>query len=319
MLAETTTPTTRRKTTSTPRYRRIVFTLNNYTDEEYQTLLNWQPTWLVLGREKGAEGTPHIQGAALLGQQMTLPQLKKVPGLARAHIETMYGTPEQSLAYCTKEDTAPYVYGDLPRPGKRSDVADAVTAVQGGATMEALASTQGVAVVKFYKGLTTLRSLLSPRRDSPPDVYWLYGKTGTGKTRCAFLYAERLQPNSVWFSNGSLQWFDGYDGQATAILDDFRPKGVKFDWLLRLLDRYPMQVPFKGGFVNWSPRCIIFTSPLSVLDTFEARNKHLPEDIAQLQRRVTREYELPDDATAFLDLLGSTDPLEGEGSLLESA
>lgn len=311
MLAET---TSRKQY----RYRRIVFTVNNYTDEEYQTLLNWQPTWLVLGREKGAEGTPHIQGAAILGSQMSLAALKKVPGLARAHIETMYGSPEQSLAYCTKEDTAAYTYGTLPTPGKRSDVADAVMAVQGGAGLEELATTQGVAVVKFYKGLTTLRSLLAPKRDAPPSVFWLHGKTGTGKTRCAFLYAERLRPNSVWISNGALQWFDGYDGQETAILDDFRPKGVKFDWLLRLLDRYPMQVPFKGGFVNWAPRCIIVTTPLPLVDTFEARNKHLPEDIAQLERRVTKQFELPDDAAAFLDLLGVPDGNAQEDSMVES-
>jgi len=300
------------------RYRRIVFTVNNYTAAEYASLCAWTPTWLVIGKEKGEQGTPHLQGAAILGQQMYLAAIKKIPGLERARIEPMRGSPEHSLAYCSKEDAAPYIYGTLPQPGKRTDVAMAVEAVQEGQTMVDLATTNGIAVVKYFKGLTVLRSLLVPHRTEPPLVYWLHGATGTGKTKCAFLHAESVCPSSVWISSGSLQWFDGYDGQHTAIIDDFRPKGVKFDWLLRLFDRYPMLVPFKGGFVNWGPKVIIVTTPHPLVDTFEARSKHLPEDIAQLERRVTRSFCFPDDEAAFLDMSGGSGGSCGEDEVLET-
>lgn len=298
------------------RYRRIVFTVNNYTEAEYAALRAWTPTWLVIGREKGEQGTPHLQGAAILGKQMDLSTLKKIPGLARAHIEQMRGSPEHSLTYCSKEDVAPYVYGTMPQPGKRTDVAMAVEAIQEGQNMTELAATNGIAVVKYFKGLTVLRSYLAPVRTEPPLVYWLHGATGTGKTKCAFLYAESVCASSVWITSGNLQWFDGYDGQYTAIIDDFRPKGVKFDWLLRLFDRYPMLVPFKGGFVNWGPRVIIVTTPHPLVDTFESRNKHLPEDIAQLERRVSGCFCFPDDEAAFLALSRSTDGSVGEEVLL---
>ena len=50
-----------------------------------------------------------------------------------------------------------------------------------------------------------------------------------------------------------MDWFDGYDGQDTAIFDDFRASGNRFSYILRLIDRYPMDVPVKGGFVYWNP------------------------------------------------------------------
>lgn len=85
---------------------------------------------------------------------------------------------------------------------------------------------------------------------------------------------------------GSL-WFDGYMGQEVAVFDDFRPWWCRFDYLLRLLDRYPMQVPVKGGFVNWIPEIIIITTQKSIRDTFTGEYR-TDEDIRQLERRVQR-------------------------------
>lgn len=44
--------------------RRIVFTLNNYTPEEYEHLCEIARTtkWFIMGMEVGENGTPHLQG-----------------------------------------------------------------------------------------------------------------------------------------------------------------------------------------------------------------------------------------------------------------
>lgn len=44
--------------------RRFVFTLNNYTVDEYDALCSFGSTcsWFIMGIEKGASGTPHLQG-----------------------------------------------------------------------------------------------------------------------------------------------------------------------------------------------------------------------------------------------------------------
>jgi len=36
---------------------------------------------------------------------------------------------------------------------------------------------------------------------------------------------------------------------------------VTFPFFLRLLDRYPIEVPIKGGHANWIPEVIIITCP----------------------------------------------------------
>lgn len=48
-----------------------------------------------------------------------------------------------------------------------------------------------------------------------------------------------------------------------------------------------MQVPIKGGFVNWIPEIIIITTQKSIRDTFVGEYR-TDEDLRQLERRVTR-------------------------------
>lgn len=208
----------------------------------------------------------------------------------------MRGTPEDSLVYCTKQDSEAFVYGSLPEPGKRNDLKAACAEISAGKTLKELTENESgqVAIVKFYKGLTVLRSLVQRERERPPFVLWLSGKTGSGKTRSVFELGRILvggRDEDIWISSGGLRWFDGYDGQRVAIFDDFRSKHVtSFAFLLRLLDRYPLRVEFKGGFVNWSPEFIFITCPDSTSRCFAQRKEHIPEDIAQLDRRIDYEF-----------------------------
>lgn len=285
------------------RLRRIVFTLNNWTEAEYSALTEdfaLQCKWIVIGKEVGEEGTPHLQGAAILGNQMTFTRLKGCPGLSRAHIEPMRGTPQDSMAYCSKEDESPFVHGELPQPGKRNDLRSATDRILQGASVMDLAKDPEAAtvVVKYHKGLTVLRSLVTPKRTHKPTIIWLWGPTGLHKTRCALKSGRAMARalgrgrESVWMSSGGLRWFNGYDGQAVAVLDDLRAKHVpSFAFFLRLLDRYPMDVEFKGGFVAWVPQVIFITCPYSPDLAFATRAQHVPEDMAQLHRRIDKVIE----------------------------
>lgn len=285
------------------RIRRFCFTLNNWTDAEYAELTEdfaLQTKWLIVGKEVGEGGTSHLQGACILGAQWAFSRLKAVPCLRRAHIEIMRGEPEDSLAYCSKEDAAPFVHGTMPVPGKRNDLRLATDRILAGASVKDLAMDAEAAtvVVKFHKGLTVLRSLVTPKRQEKPVIVWLWGPTGVHKTRCALKSGRAMARalgrgvDDVWMSSGGLRWFDGYDGQSVVVLDDIRAKQcTSFAFFLRLLDRYPMSVEFKGGFVNWVPRVIFITCPYSPDLCFATRATHVPEDIAQLHRRIDRVIE----------------------------
>lgn len=280
------------------RITRIVFTLNNYTPEEWKWFTEeWsnQSQWGIIGREVGEQGTPHLQGACILGTRMAFSRLKTLTGFKRCHIEPMRGRVEDSVAYCSKEDSHPFEWGTRPTPGKRNDISGAVARVRNGERLKDLAKDDegGIAVVKFHKGLTVLRSLTRPNRTNPPCIFWIWGPTGTGKTRSCFEIGEHLcfkaglPKDDIWISSGGLRWFDGYDGQHVAILDDLRNKQCpSFAFFLRLLDRYPFDVEFKGGFVQWVPHYIFITCPYSPARAFEKRYEHVPEDLEQLLRRI---------------------------------
>ena len=100
---------------------------------------------------------------------MAFSTLKTLTGFKRAHIEPMYGRPEDSDVYCRKQDLEPFEHGTLPTPGKRNDLHDAVAKIRSGSTLKQLAAEDSGAVclVKFHKGLTVLRSTLTPPRTDP--------------------------------------------------------------------------------------------------------------------------------------------------------
>lgn len=128
------------------------------------------------------------------------------------------------------------------------------------------------------------------RRREMPEVKWYYGPTGTGKTRLAVAEGGR----DYWISGNNLRWFDGYEGQATAILDDIRTNSCPFNFLLRLLDRYPLTVEIKGGFTLWNPKTIIITCPVHPRLLYVNHETGLEWDnIDQLLRRIEtfRDFE----------------------------
>jgi len=308
------------------RLRRFVFTLNNYTEQE----LTWftdifpngttKPAWMIFGKEVGECGTPHLQGAVCLGRQLAFSTVKTWPGFRRAHLDTMRGTVDDSVRYCSKQDLNPFEFGIRPSPGKRSDLEAVIQSIRDGANMRTVAEEHPTAFIKFTKGLIALRNTrLRPRDPShPPTVYWLHGATGVGKTRCAWEFGVNYGgPECVWLSNGGTKWFDGYDGQTVAIFDDLRSKDCSFNCLLRLLDIYPYRVEYKGGYVEWIPEVIIITCPNSPLATFATRAEHKPEDLRQLERRCTKVFDFDDDEQrlSFAELSGNADLFRRLGAM----
>jgi len=81
----------------------------------------------------------------------------------------------------------------------------------------------------------------------------------------------------------SNKWWDGYCGQSEVIIDDYRRDLCTFAELLRLFDRYPHTVEFKGGSCQFLAKTIVVTTSKGPKETWEGR---CDEDLAQLCRRI---------------------------------
>lgn len=268
--------------------RRFTFTLNNWTDEEYKQVTEFNCKWMIVGKEKGKEGTPHLQGAVVIGRAMDFATLKRNPGFRRAHIEPMKGSVDQNINYCSKEDSNPFTKGDPPAPGKRNDIHRVLEELKDGRLLDEIVKEMDVElvapIVRYQKGFTFVETVLTSERETPPIVIWVYGSTGTGKTRGVRELSKSLGCPRPWMSSGELRWFTGYSNQSCCILDDLRTRHAKFEFLLRLLDRYPVDVEIKYGSKHWRPKFIFITAPKSPREMWSLRTE---EDVLQLERRIT--------------------------------
>lgn len=104
-----------------PQSTKWVFTLNNYTQEEYDklsTIFNERIKYLVFGIEVGDSGTPHLQGYIVLVNRIRLSSLRELVSL-RAHFEPAKGSHLQASAYC-KKDGRFQEFGVLPSDAQGS-------------------------------------------------------------------------------------------------------------------------------------------------------------------------------------------------------
>lgn len=261
------------------------FTLNNYIDDEHRKLRDlvdtYQIKYIVFGKEVGEEThTPHLQGFISFHNPKTFDQTVKFLGNKRINIEMTKGSEEENRAYCTKDQDF-FQWGVCPiRQGKRNDI-EAVRDVinNGGGMREVVQVATSYQSIRFAETLIKYAPL--KERTEPPLVKWYYGPTGTGKSRQAY---SECPINDLWVNSNTLQWYDGFCGQHYVIIDDFRASQILFSFFLRILDRYPLMVPVKGGFARWDPTTIIITSTHHPKDCW--KNEDINESLDQLLRRI---------------------------------
>lgn len=94
------------------------WTLNNYTEEEYEYLTSSElidrVSYHIVAKEVGAQGTPHLQGYTVLRRASRFTGLKRLFKTDRVHVELRRGTHEQASDYCKKSDPEFFEYGTPP-------------------------------------------------------------------------------------------------------------------------------------------------------------------------------------------------------------
>ena len=267
------------------RHRRWCFTLNNYTEDEYNAINALEPSYIVVGKEGQQEGqTPHLQGYVEWKDNKTMTACKRQLS-RRAHVEVAKGSPQQASDYCKKEG-AFYEKGERCNQGKRTELVRATETIRERG-MDALLDEAPELFVKFANGFSKLEAHYSKHRTHAPKVIWLWGNAGCGKTRLA---VGNCTPNDYFIWQGGKFW-NGYHQQQRVIIDDFAiERGSDYDYryrfLLRLLDRYNLEVEIKGSHMKFNSPMIFITCEFPP-DHFWQHN-----ELAQVTRRLHAIHEL---------------------------
>lgn len=268
------------------------FTLNNYSESEYDALLGTECVYVCIGKEVGASGTPHLQGYLYYRTEKSFTQVRSL--CSKCHWEAANGSPADNRVYCSKDGKFEE-RGKIPMSSKRKGE------VGGAAEVERWESARKSARVgnldeipadlylRFYRTLKEIKKDHMVAVSDAEDCtgVWLYGPSGSGKSRCAridYPGAYKKMPN---------KWWDGYQGQDSVIIDDLMPKHEKLDYHLKIwADRYAFLAETKGGACCIRPKNIVITSQYTIDQIFAAD----PETVAALKRRfVVKQFVVMED------------------------
>lgn len=262
----------------------------------------------------------HKQAFAYAKVAMRLTGWKKLfPG---DHIEAMLGNFAQNEKYCSKQSEL-HELGVRPMQNGRKRSLETLCSlvVEAGEQAKPLCDIvtepehqqtyvmYNNGIEKLYRHAIT-KKLRQIDRDFAPEVVYIYGPPGLGKTR----YVHDLEPEVYNIpSYDQYKWKDGYRGQAAVLYDNVTPTNINAVQMLREIDRYFVEVSVKGGLIGWRPERIYITSVYDINLFASTAKFSLP---AEFTRRVTRVIDYTAAAAAAAGAAAAaasavTDPLPG--------
>lgn len=243
------------------RQRHWCFTLNNYTEDERTAILAWECTYVIIGREVGESGTPHLQGYVRFPAAKRLSSMKKLS--PRAHWEAAKGSPAQNRIYCSKDGDYEE-RGEIPKTSGEATKQKYEHAWQ----MAKQGNLDDICAELRIKHYRTLQKIAMdhmtalPSRDECTGM-WIHGPSGTGKSTLARSFSDN------YYLKACNKWWDGYQGEDYVIIEDIGPEHACLGHHLKLwCDKWDFIAECKGSSIRIRPPHIIITSQYSIEDIF---------------------------------------------------
>lgn len=230
-------------------------------------------------------GKLHAQGAVRFSGAMRMAAILKELHPMKPHLQAARRWNELK-EYCAKVETRlpgtmTQEWGEDIGQGARVDLQEVCQKLKLGATLRQIALEAPDQYVRMHKGFQALHSQLHPPVAVERRVALFWGETASGKTRMVFDH----HPDAYTVFDIANPWFDGYVGQEVVLFDECGPGMMNHNLLKRLLDRYPMTVPIKGGSTSWLAKKIVLTSNVALEGWFESKNIR-EQDFLALKRRM---------------------------------
>lgn len=252
----------------------------------------WNPdvlSYLLYQKERcPTTGRLHLQGCLRTPKAIRMAALKAALKLDTIHLEPAKDWPKVKN-YSKKTESrveGPWEHGSDTQ-GRRSDLASPCQAILAGKREREIALEYPETYVKYFRGFQQLHRItkLAQPREKRVALFW--GTTGSGKTR---MVHDHCEPDELYNTFCiKTPWFDGYNGQRVALLDECGAGMMNVNMLKRILDRYPMDVAVKGGHVRWNPETVVLTSNDPLEEWYPGLSR---ENLLALKRRMTI-FEFP--------------------------
>ena len=144
-------------------------------------------------------------------------------------------------------------------------------------------------------------------KDEPVTIMWLFGKSGTGKTRLAKRYASQYS-EEYFLTGSSRDPFQQYNMEHVIILDELRPHMFDYPDLLKMFDPYNDCVMAGSRYFDkpLMANVYIVTSPYNPYEFFhnlsKQSNVHVNREVdshVQLMRRLNLVLEITEEHIQF--------------------
>lgn len=285
--------------------RKYLLTINNPTDHDLdrQKIIDicmcLDPIYFCISDEIGGkENTPHTHVFIAFKNQRHFSAVQKafrsVP-----HFDPCRGSAQENRDYVFKEGKwledpkgetnlreTHFEYGELPieEQGKRNDLEDMFQDIKDGRKPIEIIN-DNPRLLRYIRQMKEAREMILAQTfsigDHPKEVTYIYGSTGSGKTRSVY----NKYSDVFIASAGSKNPFDNYDGQSVLVLDEFR-QDFEISTMLRMLDRYPYQLPARYC-DHWACYNKVFiTSNWPLKDQYYKVKREDPETYEAWLRRI---------------------------------
>ncbi len=288
--------------------RKWLLTINNPLDhgmshdEIIDRAQKFNPDYVCLADEIGASGTHHTHVYLYSSSPMRFGTVKK--RFPTAHIDKANGTAEDNRAYIRKEgkwaDTDKAEtrvegtfkeFGVLPNEAseKSPKMAQLMQDVKDGFSTTEIIENDPSFAFKI-NDIDALREKLLFERfrkeNRPVKTNYLYGDSGTGKTRSIY---EKHPPEDVYritdYSGQSGARFDDYHGEPVIVFEEFHSQ-VSISAMLNFLDIYPLRLPARYRDRVACFDTVYITSNIPLEDQYRDIQKHEMETWHAFLRRI---------------------------------
>jgi len=236
------------------------FTLNNYTDADCAAVeaLAAEAVYIVVGKEVGKQGTPHLQGYVKMKSTRTWSSMMK-----KVHfswLEPSGGTAAENREYCTKQNTW-LEAGEMPQQGKRTDLVIMREAIAEGVNMRELV--ERVQTTQAVRSAELLMKYIEQKRNFKTEVMWFYGPDALDNEEAAIAWL-----GDDYYHTQSLKWFEGYDAHENVLLALDTRVVPSPHQLMGLMGEREYRVENKGSSRQFLARKMAIVAPVAPIDIY---------------------------------------------------